>query len=74
MGSISAVVAISVAVYVIYIQYKEGKRGPIAENGLQLSSISNDNLDSGVSYLNRGIQAFHEVSNEIIQNRAIKTV
>jgi hypothetical protein len=73
VGSISAVIVSCVTFYVLYVQYfKEGNSligGPVTENGLQLNSISNDNLDiePSTSYSNRGIAAFHEVSNEYIQ-------
>ncbi len=73
MGSISAVIVSCVTFHVLCVQYfKEGNRligGPVNENGLQLNYISNDNFDiePSTSYSNRGIAAFHEVSNEYIQ-------
>lgn len=73
VGSISAVIVSCITIYVLYVQYfKGGNRligGPVTENGLQLNSISNDVFDNqpSTSYSNRGIAAFHEVSNEYIQ-------
>jgi len=74
VGSISGLITISIICYVIHVQYyKEGNgspREPI-ESGLQLNSISNNNLDikESTSYLNKGIMAFNDISVEIVQNR-----